>query len=71
MNRIAATFSKLKSANQKVLIPFITAGDPKPEVTVPLIPTTTFAGQVIFGFSVSFTVTVKAQYTGPLLAASL
>ncbi len=54
MNRIAATFSKLKSANQKVLIPFITAGDPKPEVTVPLMHTLVKAGANLIELGVPF-----------------
>src|SRR5262249_23342407 len=37
MSRIALTFAKLKSANRKALIPFITAGAPDPATTVPLM----------------------------------
>ena len=54
MNRIAATFSNLKSINQKVLIPFITAGDPKPEVTVPLMHTLVKAGANLIELGVPF-----------------
>ncbi|MEQ6289501.1 tryptophan synthase subunit alpha [Vogesella sp. GCM10023246] len=37
MNRIAATFARLKAAGEKALIPFITAGDPHPNLTVELM----------------------------------
>jgi len=37
MSLIAATFERLKSEGRKALIPFVTAGDPRPEVTLPLM----------------------------------
>ncbi len=37
MSRIAATFKNLKQDNKKALIPFITAGDPDPAMTVLLM----------------------------------
>ena len=37
INRIAETFTALKKQNRKALIPFITAGDPNPEITVQLM----------------------------------
>jgi tryptophan synthase alpha chain len=37
MSRIEATFEKLKLHGRKALIPFITAGDPNPQLTVPLM----------------------------------
>ncbi|MDG4813158.1 tryptophan synthase subunit alpha [Hydrogenovibrio sp. 3SP14C1] len=37
MNRIDTTLSDLKSNNKTALIPYITAGDPKPEMTVNLM----------------------------------
>lgn len=33
MSRISATFEKLRSANKKALIPFVTAGDPNAQLT--------------------------------------
>ena len=54
MNRIAATFSKLKSTHQKVLIPFITAGDPKPELTIPLMHTLVKSGANLIELGVPF-----------------
>src|SRR3972149_6024889 len=44
MSDIAATFAALKSRNRKALIPFITAGDPDPEMTVPLMHALAAAG---------------------------
>ena len=37
MNRIAKVFATLKKQNRKALIPFITAGDPNPQITVQLM----------------------------------
>ncbi len=54
MSRIAATFVKLKSANRKVLIPFITAGDPDPATTVPLMNALTQSGADIIELGVPF-----------------
>jgi len=37
MSRIQATFDKLKQRQRKALIPFITAGDPHPDLTVSMM----------------------------------
>ena len=37
MSRIAATFEKLRAAGRPALIPFVTAGDPAPRETVPVM----------------------------------
>lgn len=37
MSRIQGVFATLKSQQRKALIPFITAGDPNPQLTVPLM----------------------------------
>lgn len=37
MSRLAATFDRLAKSGRKALIPFITAGDPKPDFTLPLM----------------------------------
>ena len=37
MSRIQSTFSALAAQHKKGLIPFITAGDPSPQLTVPLM----------------------------------
>ena len=46
-NRIQATFDQLKQQNRKALIPFVTAGDPSPELTVALLHTLVAAGAAI------------------------
>ncbi len=37
MSRIAACFAELKSAGRKALVPYITSGHPRPELTVPIM----------------------------------
>ena len=37
MSRIAAKFEQLQKVGRKALIPFVTAGDPTYEFTVPLM----------------------------------
>ena len=37
MSKIKTTFLRLKSENKKALIPFITAGDPHPDMTVKML----------------------------------
>ena len=37
MSKIQATFERLQAQGRKALIPFITAGDPDPALTVPLM----------------------------------
>src|SRR6476661_2281616 len=54
MSRIAPTFDKLKAAQRKALIPFITAGDPDPGATVPLMHTLVEAGADIIELGVPF-----------------
>jgi len=54
MSRIAPTFEKLKAAQRKALIPFITAGDPEPGATVPLMHTLVEAGADIIELGVPF-----------------
>ncbi|MBU1691549.1 MAG: tryptophan synthase subunit alpha [Gammaproteobacteria bacterium] len=54
MSRIAATFSTLKTQGKKALIPFITAGDPQPDKTVPLMHRLVEAGANILELGVPF-----------------
>src|ERR1044071_2444276 len=54
MSRIAPTFDKLKAAQRKALIPFITAGDPDPGATVPLMHTLVTAGADVIELGVPF-----------------
>src|SRR5574340_977808 len=44
MSRIQTTFDKLKQQQRKALIPFITAGDPSQQLTVPLMHALVEAG---------------------------
>jgi len=54
MSRIAARFAQLKQENKKALIPFFTAGDPTPAVTVPLMHAMVVAGADIIELGVPF-----------------
>ena len=54
MSRIAATFEKLKTEHKKALIPYVTAGDPNPDVTVPLMHAMVEAGADIIELGVPF-----------------
>ena len=54
MNRIQTTFQKLKQHQRKALIPFITAGDPDPAVTVQLMHALVQAGADIVELGVPF-----------------
>ena len=54
MSRIAACFASLHDAGRKALIPYVTAGDPHPEVTVPLLHALVAAGADIIELGVPF-----------------
>ena len=54
MSRIQVTFENLKKRQRKALIPFITAGDPDPKVTVQLMHTLVEAGADIVELGVPF-----------------
>lgn len=54
MSRIAKTFESLRAQNRKALIPFVTAGDPGREVTVPLMHALVGAGADIIELGVPF-----------------
>lgn len=54
MSRIASTFAQLKQAHKKALIPFITAGDPQPELTLPLMQALVCGGADIIELGVPF-----------------
>lgn len=54
MNRIEACFTSLKSQNRKALIPYVTAGDPQPGVTVGLMHAMVEAGADIIELGVPF-----------------
>ena len=54
MSRIGQTFTALKAQNKKALIPFFTAGDPSPVLTVPLMHALAEAGADIIELGVPF-----------------
>lgn len=54
MSRIAACFAALKAQGKTALIPYITAGDPHPSITVPLMHRMVAAGANIIELGVPF-----------------
>lgn len=54
MSRIAATFEERRAQGRTLLIPFVTAGDPTPEVTVPLMHAMVEAGADLIELGVPF-----------------
>ncbi len=54
MSRLAQCFSDLARQGRKALIPFVTAGDPEPSVTVPLMHAMVAAGADIVEIGVPF-----------------
>jgi tryptophan synthase alpha chain len=54
MSRIQATFEKLRAAHRKALIPYITAGDPSLDTTVPILHSLVAAGCDVLEIGVPF-----------------
>lgn len=54
MSRIQARFSALQAAGRKALIPYITAGDPAPVVTLPLMHDLVAAGADVIELGIPF-----------------
>jgi len=54
MSRIAAAFDALRRAGRKALIPYLTAGDPSPALTVPLLHALVEAGADVLELGVPF-----------------
>ena len=54
MSRIQSTFERLARQRRKALIPYVTAGDPSPEVTVPLMRALAEAGADVIELGVPF-----------------
>lgn len=54
MNRIDNTLARLKNSGRKMLSPYVTAGDPHPELTVPLMHELVKAGADIVELGIPF-----------------
>jgi len=54
VNRIDKTFATLRAAGRAALIPYVTAGDPTPAVTVPLLHALVGAGADVIELGVPF-----------------
>ena len=67
MSRIAACMSDLKSRGRKALVPFVTAGDPQPDVTVPLMHAMVQAGADMLEIGVPFS---DPMADGPVIQAA-
>jgi len=67
MSRIEVRFAELKSQNRKALIPFVTAGDPQPDVTVPLLHAMVAAGADLLELGVPFS---DPMADGPVIQAA-
>jgi len=65
MSRIAACFATLKANNRKALIPYVMAGDPAPEVTVPLLHAMVAAGADLIELGLPFS---DPMADGPVIA---
>ena len=67
VSRIASTFARLASEKRKALIPFVTAGDPAPAITVPLMHAMVEAGVDIIELGVPFS---DPMADGPVIQRS-
>lgn len=67
MSRIAATFEKLRRDRRSALIPFVTAGDPAPEQTVPVMQALVKAGADVIELGMPFS---DPMADGPVIQRS-
>jgi len=67
MSRIQQRFSELQAQQRKALIPFVTAGDPQPDVTVPLLHAMVAAGADLLEIGVPFS---DPMADGPVIQAA-
>jgi tryptophan synthase alpha chain len=68
MNRIDKTLSQLQAENRKLLSPYITAGDPHPELTVALMHGLVAAGADILEIGIPFS---DPMAEGPVIQAAM
>ncbi len=67
MSRIEARFAGLRGAGRTALIPYVTAGDPEPSVTVPLLHALVEAGADLLEIGVPFS---DPMADGPVIQAA-
>jgi tryptophan synthase alpha chain len=67
MSRIETRFQQLREQHRKALIPYVTAGDPRPEVTVPLLHALVKAGADLVELGVPFS---DPMADGPVIQAA-
>jgi tryptophan synthase alpha chain len=67
MSRIQTTFERLARQHRKALIPYVTAGDPQPGVTVPLMHALAQAGADVIELGVPFS---DPMADGPVIQRS-
>ena len=67
MSRIAQCFARLHEQGKKALIPYVTAGDPDPSVTVPLMHAMVTAGANLLELGVPFS---DPMADGPVIQAA-
>jgi tryptophan synthase alpha chain len=67
MSRIAGRFESLAKHHRKALIPYITAGDPAPDLTVPLLHALVSAGADLLEVGVPFS---DPMADGPVIQAA-
>lgn len=68
MNRIDKTIARLQHEQKKMLSPYITAGDPSPEHTVPLMHALVAAGADILEIGIPFS---DPMAEGPVIQAAM
>lgn len=68
MNRIDITLEQLRASGKKMLSPYITAGDPHPELTVPLMHELVKAGADVLEIGIPFS---DPMAEGPVIQAAM